>query len=870
MAFSLDKVPHAGKGGQGSKQLGPFAKELMTAGRSTAGFARSMRDADAAVNAWSRAASSAAQIKPPAMPEAKGAKDGGGLPGFDPASIDRLESSLARLPKEAAVGPALAQEFNAVGGTVITMFRRIDAAMKFPAIDRAMTKVNTGLLNFSTSTVRKFLETRAAAKQAKAAIAEMPPVVREAAEAAGLLSRRESLAGRAAAAIAAPWNNLRAKIEAARAEMERASHVVPPAGRRPGVGRAVKLPASDVSPAMQGLVRLTAAGKTAAATLRDAAGGLRMIGTAGFVVVRTGAQLGAGFLGSIGRVGQGIARWRNWTSSLGDVAKRTYSQLIAEHGLVAASFAKIQSAAGRFASAVVRVGTLGMLGKGSKDAAGFGANVRKSTEQVKGLGGSLLGVAGGVAAAFGFVGLTFKVADFFKSGITGAINLNETVSKTKEVFGGATGSITAQADELTRKFGLVKGEQLDVASAFGLVAQGAGQSEAQSAQLANTFTKLAADASSFYNLPFAEAADKLRSGLTGEMKPLKDLGVVINETTVKAEALRMGLAAGKGELSESAKVAARASLIEKGLAAAHGDLERTADGAANQFRKAGGGISNFATRIGELLMPAVTTGITAFNEFLAVVIDVFEANLPTVQGWFSYIGGAMDQVGKVTRNFGTYWQVLTLRVGEFGANAVAYLEMLPENFGTVTAWLGRNWQTLLGDMIVAAGTFGQNLYANFKNLGKAIWEALKGGEFSFSWTPLMQGFKAETEKFPELMHGALTDVQPAIDALYAQMNAKEAKLAADRAARANAPRRPRPGFEDPNAEKKEKEMKSAAAAERGSSEAVSAIARHSVGGVDKGMSRLDRTTREQLTEQRKQTAALNKIAAKGGVTPFAF
>ena len=56
--------------------------------------------------------------------------------------------------------------------------------------------------------------------------------------------------------------------------------------------------------------------------------------------------------------------------------------------------------------------------------------------------------------------------------------------------------VVAQADQLAKKFGLVKGTMLDAASSIGLIAKGAGYTDKRAADLANTLSKLAADASS--------------------------------------------------------------------------------------------------------------------------------------------------------------------------------------------------------------------------------------------------------------------------------------------------------------------------------------------------------------------------------------
>ena len=58
--------------------------------------------------------------------------------------------------------------------------------------------------------------------------------------------------------------------------------------------------------------------------------------------------------------------------------------------------------------------------------------------------------------------------------------------------------------------------------------------------------QLAADLGSFNNLPTADVLEKLRAGLTGESEPLKSLGININETMIKQEALNLGLKVGTG------------------------------------------------------------------------------------------------------------------------------------------------------------------------------------------------------------------------------------------------------------------------------------------------------------------------------------
>ncbi len=106
-------------------------------------------------------------------------------------------------------------------------------------------------------------------------------------------------------------------------------------------------------------------------------------------------------------------------------------------------------------------------------------------------------------------------------------------------------------------------------------------------------------------------------------------------------------------------------------------------------------------------------------------------------------------------------------------------------------------------------------------LGMAVWEALKGGEFKFEWTPLLDGFKATTEKLPELIKPAIISSQAEIDKLYKKIGENELKLKVKPGAEEGPMGKKQPPIEGD----KSKEYKLGGALEQGSKEAVSAIAR---------------------------------------------
>lgn len=482
------------------------------------------------------------------------------------------------------------------------------------------------------------------------------------------------------------------------------------------------------------------------------------------------------------------------------------------------------------------------------------SSVRGASASVKSFGTQAL-------AALGVFGLAFKAVQFFKDGIQGASDLNETLSKTDQVFGRASGAVTAQASEMAKAFGLNKGALLDGAAAIGIVATGSGIAQDEAAKLSNKMVRLAADAGSLQNVPLPEALAAIRSGLVGNSEPMLKLGVVMNEGLVKAEALRLGLHKGKGALDERAKVVASASLIERKLAVATGDLARTQDSAANQFRKAGGGLDNFATTIGTVLLPAVNSAVTGFNELLSATVDWFETNKAAVEGFAENVKAGFDGAGSVIRNSGDYWKIAELSATEAVGTITGWIGTIPENAKIVGEYIANNWVKLWLDAANAVGAIIQNIAQNLWDLGKAFVAFFKDPTqgFQFDFTPLLEGFKATADELPTLIRPAFVSMQEEMGEVFARIDANENKRKAglakfgDRAKALAVP-------EAAKAAEKDKKQEFAGAFQARSKESYSAIVAARGLGRDDSGKETARNTRQQVAQGNQANAHLATIA----------
>lgn len=173
---------------------------------------------------------------------------------------------------------------------------------------------------------------------------------------------------------------------------------------------------------------------------------------------------------------------------------------------------------------------------------------------------------------------------FTSESITAASDLSEAINKMEVVFGDSATAVRLWGQDSVTAFGLSQQAAYEAAGTFGnlLTSFGAGQQEA--ADMSTALVQLAADLASFNNVSVEDALTALRSGLSGEMEPLKRFGITLSDTRLRSEAAAMGIKTTTKALDPLTKAMAGYSLIMKDSANAQGDFERTSDGLANTTR----------------------------------------------------------------------------------------------------------------------------------------------------------------------------------------------------------------------------------------------------------------------------------------------
>jgi len=182
------------------------------------------------------------------------------------------------------------------------------------------------------------------------------------------------------------------------------------------------------------------------------------------------------------------------------------------------------------------------------------------------------------------------------------------------------------SDELSSSLGLNRFEIRKTVGTFNVMLKSMGLSEKAAFDMAKGLSQLAYDMASFYNLKPEEAFLKLQSGISGEIEPLKRLGILVNENTIKHYALTQGIIKQGETLSEQQKVLARYGVIMEQTSDAQGDLARTLDSPANKMRALRSRITELSAEIGMKLLPAFVEILRQVEKVVKWFSNLSEAN----------------------------------------------------------------------------------------------------------------------------------------------------------------------------------------------------------------------------------------------------
>lgn len=234
-----------------------------------------------------------------------------------------------------------------------------------------------------------------------------------------------------------------------------------------------------------------------------------------------------------------------------------------------------------------------------------------------------------------------------------------------DLFHNAMGNLSGEADTLISKMQGLLGVDPTKAMTYMATIQSLGTSFGLASDkayiLSKNLTQLAYDEGSYWNKDVAETFTAMSSAISGEIEPIRRLGVDLSQARLQQELLALGFNKQVSSLSQADKAVLRYIAIMKQTANVQGNLAQTIQSPANQIKILKAQLDMLAKSVGSLLYPAMKSilppliaAVQLIREFVQwvaklmgvkVVFTDFTKSADSVGG----IGDAMDDTTDSTK-----------------------------------------------------------------------------------------------------------------------------------------------------------------------------------------------------------------------------
>ena len=239
---------------------------------------------------------------------------------------------------------------------------------------------------------------------------------------------------------------------------------------------------------------------------------------------------------------------------------------------------------------------------------------KSAQEATDNMGNSFSSMLKKIAMGFSAAKIGQKLLDIGKEAISLASDLEE-VQNVVDVTFGAEGAnkIETWAKNAGTQFGLTETQAKRFTSTLGAMMKSSGMAGDEIVDMSTDLAGLAADMASFYNLDFDTAFQKIRSGISGETEPLKQLGINMSVANLNAYALKKGLEKTFEQMNQGEQTMLRYQYLMEATSDAQGDFARTSDGYANSVRLLETNLTQLQTNLGNVLVDVINPLLLGIN-----------------------------------------------------------------------------------------------------------------------------------------------------------------------------------------------------------------------------------------------------------------
>lgn len=263
------------------------------------------------------------------------------------------------------------------------------------------------------------------------------------------------------------------------------------------------------------------------------------------------------------------------------------------------------------------------LGKSIKDASNpliqFKTRLNNIAESAQNIGQKLQNMGMQLTTAF-----TLPIVAVGASAVKASMSAKEAENLFDVSFGNMAANARAFSEQLANTFNRDPMDIRQYMGTFNIMLGSMKMGEKNAYDMAKGLTHLTYDISSLYNISESDAFQKLQSGISGEIEPLRRLGITVSENTVKTFAYTHGLAKQGQELTEQQKILARYGVIMEATQKAQNDLTRTKDSEENRTRTLTAQINILKRAIGDELLPVYNKLLTVGFSILSFLRQMIE------------------------------------------------------------------------------------------------------------------------------------------------------------------------------------------------------------------------------------------------------
>lgn len=424
------------------------------------------------------------------------------------------------------------------------------------------------------------------------------------------------------------------------------------------------------------------------------------------------------------------------------------------------SFSSLESSAAKLGSTIGKDLGKSFSELGSISKKGFDA-VESSVGSLEGkLKSSFNRIAVAAGAAFSFQ----QAKQFLESTIDLGGKLQKQFEANAVLFGSSNTAVVNFSKSAATSLGITETQALAATQSFGQLLRGLQIGQAPAAEMSTKLVQLAGDLANFKQVDVTTVTKALQTGLTGNTRGLKTLGISIDANAIKQEALNEGLITGNQKVDLATKAQVVYALILKQTGLEQGNFAKTSGDLANQQVILTAELANAKAELGQGLLPAATSIVSFLAQsFLPLILKLSGAisgplndALQTLSSVFQGVTKDFQDGGKLAEEAGTSFGTITDEVKSLSKQFAAIAPDIGKLVQAVIPIVGQLVGLLGGAFLTKIGTIIPIITSLINVLGPPLVTVID---------TLNQAFQKLAPVFGDTIRLAIESLSPVVEKL---------------------------------------------------------------------------------------------------------